>query len=129
MTRTRMLLIFVVVLVGAFAWHASARVGQGGGAPTSVCGDVNGYGRPDITDPIYTLSFLFTGGPAPAPCLAQSGFHAAEVAFDPSGSGLSSTNVQAALLELAAQNAALSARVQALEAITPGAQEVHIDLV
>ena len=35
-----------------------------------VCGDTNGDGTFDISDPIYSLSFLFLGGPAPK-CLSQ----------------------------------------------------------
>ena len=43
----------------------SASDGRGGGAAPLENGDVNGDGMFDITDPVYMLSALFTGGPAP----------------------------------------------------------------
>jgi hypothetical protein len=47
---------------------AYALAGDGAGnasTPTSACGDVNGDGKLDISDAVFTLSFLFTGGPQP----------------------------------------------------------------
>jgi hypothetical protein len=36
------------------------------------CADVNGDGRVDITDPVYTLTWLFMGGPEPICCADSS---------------------------------------------------------
>ena len=42
------------------------RLGEGGTAPSGG-GDVNGDGEIDISDAVYLLANLFTGGPAPKP--------------------------------------------------------------
>jgi len=56
--------------------HADAAVageqGQGGGV-VSGNGDVNGDGGIDLSDAVYTLAFLFQGGPAPLPCPGGGG--------------------------------------------------------
>jgi hypothetical protein len=54
--------VVTLMLWKDFTAHA---VGGGGGYPVGN-GDVNGDGKIDITDGIYILSWLFTGGEAPA---------------------------------------------------------------
>ena len=45
----------------------------GQGAATLGNGDVNGDNGLDLSDPIYLLTFLFQGGPAPLPCPGSGG--------------------------------------------------------
>jgi len=63
------------VLAG-YLWQkapAEAELGGGGGAPTgNGNGDLNGDGERDISDAIYLLIYLFSGGPEPVAC-AQAG--------------------------------------------------------
>jgi hypothetical protein len=44
--------------------------GRGAGTPSGN-GDVNGDGRLDLSDPVYTLQHLFLGGPEPVPIECQ----------------------------------------------------------
>ncbi len=62
-----------VVLLAGRLWQAlvaTAQSGRGGGVPAES-GDVNGDKKLDISDPVYLLTYLFSGGPAPKPCAAQ----------------------------------------------------------
>jgi len=65
------LVLNAALLAGRF-WQElpSAAAGVDGGASES--GDVNGDGTRDISDPIYLLTWLFSGGPEPVAC-AQGG--------------------------------------------------------
>src|SRR6185503_11105981 len=101
--------VIVGLLLGSWILHATGEAGRGGGGTTPLCNDSNGDGRVDISDAVHLLSYLFTGGPAPAPCFAQGSLTAQDVSFDNQGSGLSALNVQAALVELSAANATLRA--------------------
>ncbi len=66
----------LVVSLSAFAgsFLALAIIGiplhvrAGGGATPSENGDVNGDGMIDVSDAVYTLLYLFKGGPAPVAC-------------------------------------------------------------
>jgi hypothetical protein len=58
--------IVIVALVG-FVWFG--RGGQGQDPETKICADMNGDRSVDISDAIYLLQNLFTGGPSPR-CLA-----------------------------------------------------------
>jgi hypothetical protein len=39
-------------------------------AQVYVCGDASGDGTVDISDAVYLISYIFSGGSAPAPLLA-----------------------------------------------------------
>ncbi len=39
-------------------------------APPYVCGDANGSGTVNISDAVYLIAFIFSGGPAPSPLLS-----------------------------------------------------------
>ena len=41
-----------------------------GDACDYICGDANGEGNVDISDAVYLISYIFSGGPAPSPLLA-----------------------------------------------------------
>jgi hypothetical protein len=71
--KKRLLLALPVTLafvLGRYWRDLPAGAAEGGGAGGAVAGngDVNGSGALDIADAVYLLSFLFLGGPAPAPC-------------------------------------------------------------
>jgi hypothetical protein len=66
------------VLVGAWTlWVSLARSGGPGeeceSNPALYSLDCNGDGAVDISDPVCTLNWLFSGGPPPRVCLAQGG--------------------------------------------------------
>ena len=44
-----------------------AELWVGGGGPTYVCGDADGNELVNISDAIYLIDYIFTGGPAPDP--------------------------------------------------------------
>jgi hypothetical protein len=67
------LLAFAFTAVGFMAreiWNGltveAAGDGRGAGTPSGN-GDVNGDGEINIADPVYTLNWLFVGGPTPVP--------------------------------------------------------------
>jgi hypothetical protein len=62
------LFLNAALLAGRFWQEAAAGVDP----VASENGDVNGDGKRDISDPIFMLSWLFSGGPEPVAC-AQSG--------------------------------------------------------
>jgi hypothetical protein len=76
--KLNVLVVLCVVLIGLdHAWHRvglGAQGGQGGqgkgGQLGASNGDVNGSGAIDISDAVYLLSWLFSGGSAPV-ALAQ----------------------------------------------------------
>jgi hypothetical protein len=71
-----MLLGSVLTLAAVLWLHAGLQhaAAQGGGAAApSGNGDVNGDGKIDISDGVYVLSWLFTGGPAPKPIQCTPG--------------------------------------------------------
>ena len=39
-------------------------------AQVYVCGDANGSGSINISDAVYLIAYIFSGGPAPSPLLA-----------------------------------------------------------
>jgi len=59
----------VVVFVQAddYLGHPVFRVGQGGLFPTYVFGDCTGDGIVDLADIVFSISFLYKGGPSPNP--------------------------------------------------------------
>jgi hypothetical protein len=61
----------LVVAVWIVSWTQSGGEGQGQEQPNCLllCGDANNDGCLDISDPVYTLGFLFLGSPPPQ-CLA-----------------------------------------------------------
>src|SRR5262245_1962853 len=121
MNRASYLLAFLTLFLIAFAWHATGRTDTGRGGAVISAGDSNGDGRVDISDAVHTLSYLFSGGPPPASCQSEPGV-ASGISFDPSGSSLTATDVQAALRQLdqrlqdlAEVDSGLVLRVAALE--------------
>ena len=59
-------LLFVPVVLSLSV--ACGRLGVAGPSPCATeNGDVNGDGSLDLSDAIYSLAFLFQGGPAPVP--------------------------------------------------------------
>jgi formylglycine-generating enzyme required for sulfatase activity len=126
MKKWGLTVLVVGLFLGTWILRGTGEAARGGGGTTPLCNDSNGDGRVDISDAVYLLSYLFTGGPDPVPCFAQGSIRAQDVAFDPQGTGLSALEVQGALVELSAANAALRARVVALES---GAAPVEVPLV
>ena len=59
-------LFFAVALLGILSLRGLPVRGAG----STISGDVNCDGKVDISDAVFTLQFLFTGGPAPC-ALAQ----------------------------------------------------------
>jgi hypothetical protein len=55
-----------------FAVGVGLVIGRCAQAAAPSCGDVNGDGSLNITDPIYLLQHLFQGGPAPAPIVCPA---------------------------------------------------------
>lgn len=43
---------------------------QNFGGGSYLCGDANGDGAVDISDAVYLIAYIFSGGPAPSPLLA-----------------------------------------------------------
>jgi Protein of unknown function (DUF1566) len=62
----------LLVIVLFFVIRPGVRVATSGSACSTgrfpLCADVNGDGVVDITDPVYTLNWLFTGGADPICC-------------------------------------------------------------
>ena len=72
-----------VAVLGAASWQV-LRATPAEVLPGSVAvdnGDVNADGARDISDAIYLLSYLFSGGPAPLPlaCEPAADFHNGDV--------------------------------------------------
>lgn len=110
--------VFLLVFVLAFAWHAAGGLNRVGGGGSVSAGDSNGDGKLDVSDAIHTLRFLFSDGPPPAAC-QSSDVVASDVAFDSTGSKLRSADVNAALLELDSK----------VEALVPGGGSTEVDLI
>jgi hypothetical protein len=53
------------VVLAVLGWKEFTVHAAGGGGTPKGNGDVNGDGAIDLSDAVYTLSWLFTGGPAP----------------------------------------------------------------
>jgi hypothetical protein len=53
--------------------HPATAQGGGAGAPPVANGDVNGDAARDISDAVYLLNWLFTGGPEPVACAQEQG--------------------------------------------------------
>lgn len=120
----------VLLLCIFFSWHAVGSLGQAGtgGGPASA-GDSNGDGNIDISDPVHTLNYLFTGGPPPALCQGGPEVLASNVGFDPSGTEFAGTSADALFREidqrfraLSVESSSLTTRVTALE----GAVDVEL---
>jgi hypothetical protein len=65
--------VFLAALLTRLSSEPTARAESGVGAAVEGNGDVNGSGAIDISDPVYLLNFLFSGGPAPLPCMGGGG--------------------------------------------------------
>src|SRR5262245_54348380 len=72
------LLLNAALLAGRF-WQELPANAAGAQAQAAGSGDVNGSGVIDLSDAIYLLDWLFTGGPAPAACAQESGLTPEEV--------------------------------------------------
>jgi hypothetical protein len=68
------LFLNAALLAGRFWQELPARAaGRGGQGAGTACGDMNGDGAVDISDPIYLLAYLFNGGGAPVACAQEGG--------------------------------------------------------
>src|SRR5262245_56144383 len=72
------LLLNAALLAGRF-WQELPAVAAGGQGKEPGSGDVNASGSTDISDAIYLLDWLFTGGPAPVACAQESALTVEEV--------------------------------------------------
>jgi hypothetical protein len=65
--------VLFAFILAVRAWDAiaAARGSRGGAVGPIVNGDTNGDGKRDITDPVYMLNWLFSGGPEPVACAAE----------------------------------------------------------
>ena len=118
------LLLYVAIIAGRIAHDVL--VAQGAPPPTEN-GDVNGDGTRDISDGIYLLSWLFSGGPEPV-ALAGSGIEsrvaeleAAVAALQASGGGTAAALESLALLlgDGSIAEAVPASALQPLDRMTP----------
>ena len=79
-------LITVILAVGLVAFVSAAYIPAGVTVPgvADENGDANADGLVDMSDAIYLLNFLYTGGPAPRPlgCEPFADFHNGDVNGD-----------------------------------------------
>ena len=74
-------LLAAVVFLGAVGWQAVRATELVPGVVAAENGDVNADGARDISDAMYLLNHLFSGGPAPRPlgCEPAAAFHNGDV--------------------------------------------------